>query len=698
MEVVIKNCNNIDHAKFALQPKRLNIKYGPNGIGKSTLARAIALSLEDGGTKLTRLLPFKYSRDSSPEKQPSVSGVEEMHTVMIFGEDYVNQFVFQRDEIVKNSFDIFIRNADYDQKMAEIEAMVVEIREAFSKNETIDQVIRDLQELGDSFGKSQSGYSKAGRLSKGLGGGNKIEHVPEKLNGYSHFIQSSKNVSWIKWQIEGKEFLDLSTSCPFCTAPTDDNRDTILAVGKEYDAKSIEHLLSVQGTIARLGEYFSADAKQKVTEIVKNKTGLGKEEIAYLIGIKAETDALRGKLSDVKNISFFSLRDATKVKETIAAFKIDLSLLPRLQSEATATIVGQVNDCLNSLLVKAGKLEGEINKQKDSIERTIKRYKGEINTFLRFAGYRYAVNIEPEETKYKMKLRHVDSNEYIESGGLHLSYGEKNAFSIVLFMYECLTKKPDLVVLDDPISSFDKTKKFAILETLFRGKESLQAKTVLMLTHDIEPVIDLIKTLSHTFQPIPTASFLTSTGGDIKEVAISKADVLSFVQVCADNIAKLTESTIQIIYLRRKYQILDDKSDEYNLLSSLLHKRPQPTTTKEGTERTMTAAEIGTATAGITSFLPAFNYAKILAKINDKNSIMALYQATNNRYEKLQLFRLMNEGHDFGQVDDVVRKYIHETFHIENEYVMQLNPHIYDSVPEYIVKECDHLLGLQQVV
>lgn len=275
---------------------------------------------------------------------------------------------------------------------------------------------------------------------------------------------------------------------------------------------------------------------------------------------------------------------------------------------------------------------------------------------------------------------------------------EKNAFSIVLFMYECLTRKPDLVVLDDPISSFDKTKKFAILETLFRGKESLQAKTVLMLTHDIEPVIDLIKTLSHTFQPIPTASFLTSTGGEIREVAISKTDVLSFVQVCADNIAKLTEPTIQIIYLRRKYQILDDKGDEYHLLSSLLHKRLQPTTTKEGTERSMTAAEIGAATAEITSFLPAFDYTKILAKINDKNSIMALYQTTHNRYEKLQLFRLINEGQDSGQVDDVVRKYIYETFHIENEYVMQLNPHIYDSVPEYIVKECDHLLGLQQVV
>src|SRR5690606_33912891 len=210
----------------------------------------------------------------------------------------------------------------------------------------------------------------------------------------------------------------------------------------------------------------------------KNKSGLKKEESTYLIGIKSETDTLREKLIDARNLSFFSLRDAEKIKEKIAALKIDLSLLPRLQSDATAAIVDQVNECLDAVLSKAGELEGEVNKQKSGIERTIKKYRQEINTFLRFAGYRYEVDIRPDGAAYKMKLKHLDSSQFIDNGGLHLSYGEKNAFAIVLFMYECLTKRPDLVVLDDPISSFDDNKKFAILEMLFRGKESLQEKTV----------------------------------------------------------------------------------------------------------------------------------------------------------------------------------------------------------------------------
>jgi hypothetical protein len=34
-------------------------------------------------------------------------------------------------------------------------------------------------------------------------------------------------------------------------------------------------------------------------------------------------------------------------------------------------------------------------------------------------------------------------------------------------MYEVISKNPDLVVLDDPISSFDDNKKYAIMHTLF---------------------------------------------------------------------------------------------------------------------------------------------------------------------------------------------------------------------------------------
>jgi wobble nucleotide-excising tRNase len=141
-----------------------------------------------------------------------------------------------------------------------------------------------------------------------------------------------------------------------------------------------------------------------------------------------------------------------------------------MNSPDTKAIVDEINSSLDSVLAKAGLLQGEINKQKRSIAKAISKYRHEINTFLRYAGYKYEIDIQDEANSYKMKLKHIDFPDNIDNGAFHLSYGERNAFSVVLFMYECLTKNPDLVVLDDPISSFDKNKKFAILEMLFRGQ------------------------------------------------------------------------------------------------------------------------------------------------------------------------------------------------------------------------------------
>lgn len=692
MNITIENCNSIDSAQISLIEGRLNIKYGPNGTGKSTIAKAIELSAL-GGADLPQLTPFKHrGRDAGAAVTPKVIGADQFKSAFVFNEEYVDQFVFMQDEVVKNSFDIFIKNSDYEKKMADIETLISEIKDTFKKNEGIEQVLRDLTELSEGFGKSQAGFSKAGRIAKAIGAGNKLEHIPMSLTPYTRFIKSDANVKWIGWQIKGNEFLDIATECPYCASPTDEKKETILAVSKEYDAKSIEHLNALLAVVARLGKYFSGDTFENIEKILRNKTELKKEEITYLTGLKGQIDTLREKLQDLKSISFFSLRDVGEINKRITSLKIDLSLLKALESEESKVIVDQVNQSLDSVLSKAGKLQGEINKQKKSIETAINKYKFEINSFLRYAGYKYVVDIQPEADSYKMKLKHLEFSEHIENGSRHLSYGERNAFSIVLFMYECLTKNPDLVVLDDPISSFDKNKKFAILEMLFRGKDSLRDKTVLMLTHDIEPVIDMVKSLSHTFQPTPVASYLSSKAGVVTELDVKKSDLLTFAQICDENIKSLDNDVIKTIYLRRLYEIVDNKGLEYQLISNLLHKRPVPMVKENGGERPMTAPEVATATATIQTKLPSFGYAKLLAEVLDEAAINNAYASATNGYEKLQLFRIINnDNHE----NDVVRKYINESFHIENEYIMQLNPHKYDSVPDYIIAECDQAMDIQ---
>lgn len=63
-----------------------------------------------------------------------------------------------------------------------------------------------------------------------------------------------------------------------------------------------------------------------------------------------------------------------------------------------------------------------------------------------------------------------------------------------------------------------------------------------------------------------------------------------------------------------------------------------------------------------------------------------LYQNSESNYEKLQIYRIMiNEN----SANSVIKKFVNEAFHIENDYLFQLNPCEYDTVPQYIIDECD---------
>lgn len=687
----ISNCNSIDDANISIVEGTLNIKYGPNGLGKSTLAKAIVSQIRADDT-LQELAPFK-NRGKAEAGEPKVEGVDNLKSALVFDEEYVHQFVFQKDEVVKNSFEIFIRTPEYLIETAEIDELLSGIKKAFADNADIEQVINDLKELRDAFGKpSKSGaIPKSSKIHKAFGSGNKIENIPDTLKSFETFIKSEEPAKWIAWQIKGNAFLQLGDSCPYCSTvlKEEGKKETALAVEKEYDVKAVEHLNSLKTVIDRLGKYFSEKCRSNLDKVTKAKIELTAQESSFLASLKTDLDALIEKLEELRTMSFFSLRDVEEVGDRLPPLKIDLSFIDKLDSAETRKTVDPINLQLDSLIAKVGNLKGKINKHKSKIGKTIEENQKSINGFLKSAGYKYSVEIVPEPDSYKMKLVHRDMDSHIEMASRHLSYGEKNAFALVLFMYQVLSEKPDLVILDDPISSFDKNKKFAILHELFRGKASLKGKTTLMLTHDIEPAIDVIKSTNAVFQGAkPSATFLSSRSGVVKEVTIERGDIQTFTKICKDNIATLTDPLIKAIYLRRQFEMNDDTGLEYNLLASLFKGRNIPTVISPTGSRDMTPQEKKMAETNIRVDLPAFDYDALVAETKNVEAIKAKFHATNIGYEKIQLFRIFSGDHD----DDIIRKFINESYHIENEYVMQLNPHKFESIPEYVVEECSRLL------
>ena len=102
-------------------------------------------------------------------------------------------------------------------------------------------------------------------------------------------------------------------------------------------------------------------------------------------------------------------------------------------------------------MTKASILQGKIAMQNKHIEKIIQENKIEINAFLKNAGFDYTINIvENVKKQYSLKLIHKDITDTVTDVRERLV--ERNAFSIVLFMYDALKSKTDIIVLDDPIS------------------------------------------------------------------------------------------------------------------------------------------------------------------------------------------------------------------------------------------------------
>lgn len=120
--ITIENCNNISHGELTLEKNKLNIKYGMNGTGKSTLSTAISLLSQ--GMALDELKPF----GSDENVIPKISLSQNIQGVKVFNEEFVNNMVFKESKVIDNAFDVFIRTPDYEQKRAELDSRLAKLK------------------------------------------------------------------------------------------------------------------------------------------------------------------------------------------------------------------------------------------------------------------------------------------------------------------------------------------------------------------------------------------------------------------------------------------------------------------------------------------------------------------------------------------------------------------------------------------
>ena len=133
--IKIQNCNCIKNADITIIENCLNIKYGVNGTGKSTIGLALSSAVEPEQSKLMELCP--YGADESKEEEiPKVLSFP-YHSVKVFNEDYVRGYLFKGNGFFDDPFQVFLNSDKCNQLMDKITELLADLQGVFLESDNI---------------------------------------------------------------------------------------------------------------------------------------------------------------------------------------------------------------------------------------------------------------------------------------------------------------------------------------------------------------------------------------------------------------------------------------------------------------------------------------------------------------------------------------------------------------------------------
>ena len=695
--IILSNCNCIESAEINVIPNYLNIKYGLNGTGKSTFGRAIYLAAKN--EKLDELIPYGASSDITPY----VEGIEN-HNVMVFNDDYVSESVLQRDNFFENPYLIFMNTGECDQLENKINELLNDLQGMIQEEDELIVLQNLLESYFKIFNFNGTNIEKKGGVGEFLkGNGAGFEKHPE-LDSYKPFYQEQdfkKLTGWANWRRDGIDKIS-NNQCPFCTTTLKSEITTqnqiIEKVFKKAALSKAFEILTYLNQMSESG-YVIKDVISKIEGYAGNISK--KDELdAELSKLGMETEYFQKKIIGI--LAFrpmnVSQEQLNKIDEYLSQLIIDTSYVSSFYgTEKTYDIIDRVNAKIEVLLEKTRQLKSLFEAHEKKLLEIVEKQKDDINEFLAIAGFPYKFELLPDgEKRARAYLTPSGDTAKVENPDKHLSWGEKNAFSLVMFMFEAISKNADLIILDDPISSFHVNKKFGVIRRLFDDKKkSFRGKTVLMFTHDMQPIIDYVHGAQFSKMGLQTHVYTTwirNENGIIHEELISKDDLKNAVLLSNDLYCNAQLPIHVRIVNYRKYIELTNmnyKEDAtYQALSNLIQGRENQT--EEDGSTLLPQDLIDEANLQLSQTFEGLKYNEILNLVKDSD----LLQQINNggAYEKVLAFRLLFERHKdkyraLRKSEPAIYKFLNESNHIENDYIFQLDPYKYYVIPEFYLEK-----------
>ena len=149
-------------------------------------------------------------------------------------------------------------------------------------------------------------------------------------------------------------------------------------------------------------------------------------------------------------------------------------------------------------------------------------------------------------------------------------------------------------------------------------------------------------------------------------------------------------------FIEHQYKDPQAESDAYNILSSLIHGRSEPTLDKDGNGK-LTDEQVTKGVEFIRGFINDFDYTTVLDQCTPQ-CLIERYATETSAYIKMLILRAYTEQDSearerLRKYNDVLRKYVDETYHIENDYLYSLDVRRFNIVPDNYITDAERYVA-----
>ena len=290
------------------------------------------------------------------------------------------------------------------------------------------------------------------------------------------------------------------------------------------------------------------------------------------------------------------------------------------------------------------------------------------------------LNVKRDKTKKLIITLSQENEEQNVIGAsrekLHLSAGEQNFLSLSFEFLRAKNAEAPIIVIDDPISSFDSIYKNKVAYAIVR---ILQSKKRIVLTHNV----DLIYLLDCQFGNCFNLYYFNNTIGDEvngfilfnrneQKMLTSLKKLLSFFRTISPAMIKDVELfLISMIPFMRGYANITNQDNVYNKLTKVMHGY-----TSERVDIAKQYIDLFGNQNGSIKLQYSVNVADIIAKVAEENNVAEII----DKKKFPQLNRTLNHSLQYLYLRLIVEKTLVDNFNVDTNLHKNLGDIINDAL------------------